>query len=66
MEIGVQNKTYNGSVGSINGQPPEFSTWLLKMPPINLWNVNLLWLAFGYDVRIEFTKRNYDNTLRNT
>ena len=59
MEIGVTSKESNGSVGSINGQPPEFSSWLLEMPPINLWNVELVYLAFGYrnDVRSELDQR---------
>lgn len=51
----MTNKESNGSVGSINGQPPEFSSWLLEMPPINLWNVELVYLAFGYDMRYELS-----------
>lgn len=30
---------------------PKFDTWLLQLPPINLWNVELVYLAFGYDQR---------------
>lgn len=26
----------------------EFDTWLLHLPPINLYNVDLVYLAFGY------------------
>lgn len=38
---------------------PEFSTWLLSLPPINLYNVELVYLAFGYrnDVRSELDQR---------
>jgi hypothetical protein len=56
--------TSNGSAGSINGQPPEFSTWLLKMPPINLWNVELIYLAFGYDSRYDLKKELYERMER--
>lgn len=31
----------------------EFDTWLLQLPPINLYNVDLVYLAFGYDVRYD-------------
>lgn len=38
---------------------PEFSTWLLSLPPINLYNVELVYLAFGYrnDVRSELNTK---------
>ena len=38
-----------------NGDKPQFDTWLLHLPPINLYNVELVYLAFGYrnDVRSE-------------
>lgn len=39
-------------------KPPEFSTWLLELPPINLYNVDLVYLAFGYDMRYEL-KENF-------
>lgn len=26
---------------------PEWSSWLLQLPPINLWNVHLLYAYFG-------------------
>lgn len=39
---------------------PEFNTWLLLLPPINLHNVDLVWLAFGYDRRYEL-KEKYKN-----
>ena len=29
----------------------EFDTWLLHLEPINLYNVELVYLAFGYDQR---------------
>ena len=29
----------------------EFDTWLLHLPPINLYNVDLVCLAFGYDTK---------------
>lgn len=30
---------------------PQFDTWILHLPPINLYNVELVYLAFGYDQR---------------
>lgn len=39
---------------------PGFDTWLLALPPINLYNVDLIWLAFGYDRRYEL-KEKYKN-----
>ena len=33
----------------------EFNTWLLSLPPINLYNVELVYLAFGYDMRYELS-----------
>ena len=37
---------------------PEFSTWLLELPPINLYNVELVYLAFGYDMRYDLKEHN--------
>ena len=38
----------------------EFRTWLLELPPINLYNVELVYLAFGYrNARSELDTR-YD------
>lgn len=34
---------------------PEFSTWLLSLPPINLYNIELVYLAFGYDMRYDLS-----------
>jgi len=47
--------------GSNPQQPSEkekyqFSTWLIELPPINLYNVDLVYLAFGYDNRYELKK----------
>lgn len=37
---------------------PQFDTWLLQLPPINLWNVELVYLSFGYrNVRSELDQR---------
>jgi len=36
----------------------EFDTWILSLPPINLYNVELVYLAFGYDQRWELKKGN--------
>ena len=47
----------NGSVGKQNDQPKEFSTWLLELPPINLYNVDLVYLAFGYDMRWDLKEK---------
>lgn len=34
----------------------EFDTWILSLPPINLYNVELVYLAFGYDQRWDIRK----------
>lgn len=39
----------------------EFDTFLLHLPPINLYNVDLVYLAFGYDIRYEI-KEKYGNS----
>jgi hypothetical protein len=36
---------------------PQFDTWLLQLPPINLWNVELVYLAFGYDQRWDIKEK---------
>ena len=45
-------------------QKPEFRTWLLELPPINLYNVELVYLAFGYDTRYDLKEHDheYDQT----
>ena len=40
---------------------PVFDTWLLHLPPINLYNVELVYLAFGYDTRYDI-KEQYGST----
>lgn len=35
----------------------QFDTWLLHLPPINLWNVELIYLAFGYDQRWDIKEK---------
>lgn len=35
---------------------PQFDTWLLHLPPINLYNVELVYLAFGYDTKWDLRK----------
>ena len=41
----------NGSNLKEEKRKYEFDTFLLHLPPINLYNVDLVWLAFGYDLR---------------
>lgn len=36
---------------------PAFDTWILHLPPINLYNVDLVYLAFGYDMRWELKEK---------
>lgn len=47
----------NGSNPKAEKGKPEFDTWLLALPPINLYNVDLIWLAFGYDRRYELKEQ---------
>jgi len=47
-------------------KPPEFNTWLLELPPINLWNVELVYLAFGYDTRYDLKTRVVSNGKEHT
>lgn len=35
----------------------EFDTWVLHLPPINLYNVELVYLAFGYDMRYDLKEQ---------
>ena len=35
----------------------EFDTWVLHLPPINLYNVELVYLAFGYDQRWDLKEK---------
>jgi len=39
---------------------PEFDTWVLHLPPINLYNVELIYLAFGYDMRYDLKENRYE------
>ena len=39
---------------------PQFDTWLLHLPPINLYNVDLVYLAFGYDMRWDISVASSD------
>ena len=34
----------------------QFDTWVLHLPPVNLWNVDLVYLAFGYDTKYTLRK----------
>lgn len=47
----------NGSNQRDEKRKPEFDTWLLHLPPVNLYNVDLVWLAFGYDRRYELKEK---------
>ena len=42
----------------------EFDTWVLHLPPINLYNVELVYLAFGYDIRWDL-KEKYASSYKN-
>lgn len=47
----------------VDGDKYEMDSWVLHLPPINLYNVDLIYLAFGYDVRYEL-RASLDATLR--
>ena len=65
----MNGSSLNQKVGK---ESPQFDTWILHLPPINLYNVELVYLAFGYrnDVRSELDQRGdikekYGNTYGN-
>lgn len=47
MENGAIKTESTGFVGKQNDQQKEFSIWLLSLPPINLWNIKLIYRYFN-------------------
>lgn len=43
------------------GDKYEMDSWVLHLPPINLYNVELVYLAFGYDTKWDIRNNSDDN-----